>query len=156
MTWTYGLSDLATSPKDQVRLTIGDTVSTDPQLQDEEIGFFVTLRSSIDGAAAECCRTLATQYSRSADTAGGDQKVSYSQLAKAYALRALQFDAQAAMAGAGLPYAGGISVTDKQLNENDPDRVSPEFSRGMFDSNLPLGQLAVEAPDSGDNEESSS
>ncbi len=60
------------------------------------------------------------------------------------------------MSGAGLPYSGGISVTDKQLNENDPDRVVPEFARGMFDSNLPIGQLAVEAPDSGENDESSS
>jgi hypothetical protein len=125
-------------------------------LQDEEIGFFITQRSSVMGAAAECCRTLATQYSRSADIAGGDQKVALSQLAKAYAARALGFDAQAAMTGAGLPYCGGISVADKQVNENDPDRVIPEFARGMFDSNLPIGQLAVEAPDSGDNEESNS
>lgn len=29
-------------------------------------------------------------------------------------------------------YAGGISVSDKQRQENLPDRVSPRVSRGMF------------------------
>lgn len=30
-------------------------------------------------------------------------------------------------------YAGGISVSDKQVRESDSNRVSPRFSRDMFD-----------------------
>ena len=138
MTWTYTTSDLATSTKDQVRLLIGDTVSTDPQLQDEEISYFISMRSSPVGAAAECCRTLSAQYSRSVDSAAGGTKEAYSQMAKAYALRAAQFEAQAAAGGAGLPYAGGISVADKSSQEENSDRVSPQFSIGMDDNLLPV------------------
>jgi hypothetical protein len=53
MTWTYTITDLSTSQKDQVRLLIGDTVQTDHQLQDEEIAYLLTQRSSVYGAAAD-------------------------------------------------------------------------------------------------------
>lgn len=33
----------------------------------------------------------------------------------------------------GQPYAGGISVADKQSNESNTDRVKPRFMRGQFD-----------------------
>src|ERR1700722_13895684 len=110
MTWSYTVSDLATSAKDEVRFLIGDTLTTDQQVQDEEINFAISQRSSVWGACAECCRAPATKFSRSADTAAGGSKTSYSQLAKAYGAKALDFEAKAAMGGAGLPYAGGISV----------------------------------------------
>lgn len=114
-------------------------------MQDEEINFYLTLRSSIFGAAAECCRTLSSQYALLASYAAGDTKVSYGGVAQAFALRATQFDLRSAMTC--LPYVGGINVADKGNNEDNPDLVVPQFSIGMFDSNLPLGQLAVEAPE---------
>lgn len=138
MTWSYSVADLATSAKDQVRLLIGDTVSSDAQLQDEEISYYLTTRSSAYGAAAECCRTLANQYSRSVDSAAGDTKEAYSQMAKAYALRAVQFESAAAQGGSALPYAGGISEADKLSQEQNPDRVPPVFTIGMDDNMLPV------------------
>jgi hypothetical protein len=145
MTWSYVLSQLATSPMMQVRLAFGDTLASQQQLQDEEIEYFLTVRSSINGAAAECCRTLSAQYSRSIDMAVDGARNQYSQLAAAYALRAQQFDAKAAADGAGMPYTGGVSVADKETQQDDPDRVNPQFALGMFDSNLPIGQLAQTA-----------
>jgi hypothetical protein len=150
MTWTYSLSSLATSPKDQVRLAIGDTgvanplTGTSQLMQDEEINFFLTLRSSIFGAAAECCRTLATQFAALADLRAGDTEIKYDAVSKAFLLRAQAFDLRSAMGC--LPYVGGISQADKEFNEDNPDLVTPQFAIGMFDSNLPLGQLATEAP----------
>jgi hypothetical protein len=150
MTWTYSLSSLATSPKDQVRLAIGDTGAPNPLtgasqlMQDEEINFFLSLRSSIFGAAAECCRTLATQFAALADLRAGDTEVKYSAVARAFLLRAEQFDLRSAMTC--LPYVGGISQVDKENYEDNPDLVNPQFALGMFDSNLPLGQLANESP----------
>ena len=35
-------------------------------------------------------------------------------------------------ASRGQMYAGGISVADKQTQEDDSDRVKPKFSKGMF------------------------
>jgi len=147
MTWTYSVSDLATSQKDQVRLAIGDTLSTDPQLQDEEIAFYVSKRGTIEGAAAECCRTLATQYARSVDTAAGDTKDAFSQMSKAYALKATAFEQLAALGGSGTSYAGGISVADKQRQEQDSDRVPPQFNIGMEDDRLPVDSAGNELAD---------
>lgn len=141
MSWSYDITTLASSTKDQVRLLIGDTLIAAPQFQDEEIAFLVTQNGSVYGAAAACCRSLATQYARSADITAGDQSVKFSQMSKSYLQKALAFQAQAALTGVGAPYVGGISVSDKSQNEQDTDRVAPAFKVDIFDNNLPLGQL---------------
>lgn len=147
--WTYYPTKLATSPKDQVRLLIGDTVSTDPQMQDEEINFYLTQRSSVWGAAAECCMTLATKFARSVDQAVGTAKISFSQMAQAYVRRAALFNAKAAMMGTGLPYAGGLSATDMMNALANDDRVAPNFTVGAFDNFLPVGPIGVETEEQG-------
>jgi hypothetical protein len=147
MTWSYNASTLATTPKDQVRLLIGDVVSTDEQLQDEEITFLLTQRSSIYGTAAECCRSLASKFARSVDQTAGDTKLAYSQLSKAYTAKATAFENKAALSGSGMPYAGGISVADKQNQEQDTDRVQPQFNVGMDENEtLPVGVAGNETP----------
>ena len=148
--WTYNVTQIATSKKDQVRLLIGDVVSSDPQMQDEEINFYLTVRATIWGAAAECCMTLASKFSRSVDQAAGQSKVAYSQMAKAYALRAANFAARAASMGSGLPYAGGISIFDIMNQLENPDRAPPAFTVGITDNWLPV------APMGGETEELSS
>lgn len=154
MSWSYSVSSLATSKKDQVRLVLGDTGapnpitgSTDQLMQDEEINFYLTIRSSIFGAAAECCRGLAAQFAvlGTGSYQAGDTKIAYGAISQAFATRAMQFDLRSAMTCS--PYIGGISVVDKENNIENPDLVVPQFSIGMFDSNLPLGQLVVEAPE---------
>lgn len=137
MTWTYDIGILATSGKDQVRLLIGDTYTGDQQIQDEEIEYFLMQRATSYGAAAECCRSLQAKLSRSVDQGSGTNKVSYSQMAKAYGVKAAEFEAKAAMSGAGAPYAGAMSISDKIAQESDNDRVAPQFQIGM-DENLIL------------------
>lgn len=144
MVWTYNQATLATVQKDQVRLLIGDTLYTDPQMQDEEIFYFLAQRSSTYGAAAECCRTLQARFSRSVDRTAGTNKVMYSQMAKAYSAKAEEFEAKAAATGAGLPYAGGISIADKLQQETDGDRAPPQFQIGMDDDFLPVGPAGNE------------
>lgn len=145
MAWTYSVADLATSPKDQVRLLIGDTLTTDQQLQDEEIDYVLTTRGSLYGAAAECCRSLQAKFSRSVDQSAGGSKTMFSQLAKAYGIKAAEFEGKAAMSGAGLPYAGGISVADKRNQQQNPDRVTPQFQVGMDDNDfMPVGPAGNE------------
>jgi hypothetical protein len=138
MTWTYSVDDLASSAKDQVRLLVGDTLTTDQQLQDEEILYLLTTRSSVYGAAAECCRSLQAKFSRSVDQSAGGTRTMYSQLAKAYGVKAAEFEQKAATSGGNLPYAGGISIADKTAQEQDSDRVSPQFQIGMQDDFLPV------------------
>lgn len=148
--WTYNVTQITTSKKDQVRLLIGDVVSTDPQMQDEEINFIISTRGSVWGAAADCCLSLASKFSRSVDQAAGQAKTAYSQMAKAYSLRAANYAARAAQMGSGLPYAGGISVFDVMTQLENSDRVPPSFTVGITDNWLPV------APVGGETEELSS
>jgi hypothetical protein len=145
VTWTYDVSDLATSALDQVRFTLGDTLASDPQMQDEEINYVLTQRSSVLGAAALCCRSLATKYARSADEKAGDTQVWYSQIAKGYALRAIELEAQAAQSGVSVvPFAGGTSVTDANNRAGNADLMPSQFNIGMMDSTLPVPSVGNE------------
>ena len=144
MAWTYQPGQLATSPMMQVRLLIGDTLSSDQQMQDEEILYFISTRNSLYGAAAECCRTLASKFGRSVDLSAGQSKNMYSQMAKAYTRRAFEFEQQAAMAGSATPYAGGISIADKSSQEQNQDRVTPQFNVGMMDNTDPVAPAGNE------------
>jgi len=143
MTWTYSPSKVETSPVDQVRLNIGDTVYTDPQFQDEELARFLATRNSIAGACADACRALAAKFSRSVNSSAATAKIAYSDLSKAYLRMATGFDQKAILAGSGLLYAGGISVSDKNLQVCDTDRVQPQFNLGLDDNDLlPYGPAA--------------
>ena len=153
MAWTYDPNLISTIPLYQVRLLVGDTLSTDQQLMDEEINFQLTQRASIYGAAAECCRSLASKFSRSVDSASGSNKRAYSQMAKAYTTMAIQYDVKAALEGAGIPYAGGISISDKLNQEMNNDRVPPQFNIGMDENLLPIGPAGNETEDNANPDE---
>jgi len=135
------------NPLMQVRRLIGDTKYDDKQLWDEEINFSLGQRGYVPGtastgviygAAADCCRDLAAEMSRQVDLVQGELKQNYSNRAKAYLSMAAQYTIIASARGVGVPYAGGISISDKQSQETNADRVSPNFTIGMTD-NLILG-----------------
>lgn len=149
MTWTYNPAAIGANPFMQVRLLTGDTHPKDPLMQDEEIIFVLTLDSSIWRAAANCCRTIAGGFSRDADSVQGELKQVYSVRAKAYLALAAQYTNDAVTRGGGLPYAGGISVMDKLRQEQDSDRVAPQFNVGMDDNlSLPVGPVGNETSSS--------
>ena len=135
MAWNYNITQLLTNTTFQARFLIGDTNSNDQQLQDEEIQFALTVRSSIWGAAATCCESISANLSRKADTTTGELRTLYSSLSRAYHARAQAYEGKSAEMGGALPFAGGISIAQKILAETDPDRVQPDFSRGLTDNN---------------------
>lgn len=152
MTWTYNVASLSTSTLFQVRFLLGDTLSADPQLQDEEVNYALMVRGNVWAAAATCALSIAAQLSRKADTVQGDLHTTYSQRAKAYAARSTEYETKATSLGGALPYAGGISLADKEQQEQDPDRVSPNFNIGMDDDYLPVGPVGNEnSSDAGSN-----
>ena len=146
MSWTYNVAQLSTNQTYQIRLLIGDTIQTDQQFQDEEIVFMLSKRSTIYGAAAELCRSLASRFARKADSMDREMRTQYSAISRNYLAMANTFSARAS-SGA-VPYAGGISVADKQSQESDPDRVAPAFNIGMQDNFLPVPDAGNE-PGSG-------
>lgn len=153
MTWTYDVTTIGTSKLTQIRRLVGDVIDSDQQVQDEEITFALSLRSSIYGAAADVCRMIAAQYSRKTNVVtsggGGNLTQNYSQQAMAYASRAAQYENIAISAGGALPIAGGISITDKNNTVLDTDRVAPQFKIGMDDNFLPVAPQDASPGDPG-------
>jgi hypothetical protein len=147
--WTYDVTQLPTSLLMQVRREIGDTNKSDQQLWDDEINFALQLRpNSLYGAAAESCRFIAAKYSREVDFVQAELKTNYSNRAKAYLSMATLMESRARIAGPGTVYAGGISISDKQLQQQNTDRVSPAFAKGMTDNPRIPGSQAPETPNS--------
>lgn len=142
--WTYNSALFSTSTASSntmiVRRLIGDVLVGDQQLQDGEINYAVAQFANLWLAGAECCRWISAQYSRKVDLVQGELKTNYSMQATAYGLRARELTEQGMGRGAGaMPYAGGISASDKGAVVSDPDRVTPQFNIGMQDNLIPTG-----------------
>lgn len=119
----------------QIRRLIGDVLTGDQQLQDEEIAWAASRYTTIYGAAADCCRDIAAQFARKVDTVQGELRTLYSAQTKRYMDLARDFESRALRGAA--PYAGGISNADKQNVVDNTDRAPPDFLRGQFDDLLP-------------------
>jgi hypothetical protein len=128
VSWSYS-GDPGASDLDEVRFLIGDTDTDDQQLSDEEINYLLTSTGSVQAAALGAARSLWAKYSRMVDQKTGDIDIKYSQRKDAYAalIRQLQLGMLP------VPYAGGISEDDKQVDEADSDVVQPAFTRGMME-----------------------
>jgi hypothetical protein len=131
MTWTYG-GDPSANDRDAVRYLIGDTNTAKQQLSDEEIAFSLAEEGGKYRAAAAACRAIAAKYGRMVDKAVGDLRLSYSQLQKQYLDLAEKLDTKSS-AGTAIPYQGGQTVSDKNVDDLDTDRVQPAFKRNQFD-----------------------
>ena len=141
--WTYS-GDPANSPKDAIRYLVGDTVFTDQQVQDGEINFAIAQTSNQWLAAAMVCRALSARLSREADVSDRELRTSYSARARSYLRMAVQYEMRSDFLGGGMPYAGGISLSDKQANVSNTDNVPANFAIGMTDNTIPVGPVGVE------------
>jgi len=128
--WSYDPSGGTVT--DQVRLLIGDTDSTDQQLQNEELATLIAAAGSTTSAAAMACRTLAARYARFADKWVGDLKILASQKSRAYERLAEQYEDRGAVYA--VPSAGGIRLADKEANTANTELVQPAFRIGVHDS----------------------
>ncbi len=130
MAWTYD-ENPSSVPRDAVRLLIGDTDTTDQQLSDGEIAFYLAEEDSTYAAAVQACYAIAAKYVRLTDKSVGDLRISYSQRQIAYKELA-KFLIEKAGMSQGMMYAGGISVDDKQDTKEETDRVQPAFNINRF------------------------
>lgn len=134
MSWSYS-GNPGSSAKDQVRFLIGDTISSDQLLQDAEITWLLSQYNNTPiNAAIRACETIISRFSRLADESVGQVKIQFSQKAKGYQntlemlkIRLLSEDCA--------PFAGGISVVQKQAQEMNADRVRPDFNKHMMENN---------------------
>ena len=132
MAWTYD-ADPANSTRDAARLFLGDTDSTDQQLSDSEINYFISLFPTTYAAAAMAARAVAAKYARLVSKSVGDLRIEYQQRQASYAAIAVSLDEQAGAAGAS-PYLGGLTLADKESNSENTALVQPDFIRDLFDN----------------------
>lgn len=133
MTWSYNIA--SGLPKDLVRLYIGDTSDTDPQLQDEEIGVYVADNpGSPLLAAANCCVALQAKFARQVSKTLGQMSISASDRVKAYEELATQLRTRAMRQGGLVPMeVGGMTYAEKNAIASQSGLVQPSFRRGEYD-----------------------
>lgn len=129
MTWSYlgapGTGD-ATARRDAVRFLIKDTDSSRQLVQDEEIDFLLSQNANnVWGAAADTCDKLAAREAQSKSV--GDLSITgfgtmYRDLGYSYRMR---------LGSQLVPFAGGISVADKDARDQDTDRTPASFTRAL-------------------------
>ena len=139
MTWTFVNAPDTSSTggrRDAVRLLIPDITAASPLITDESIAFLLSESgNNVYRAAAHACRALG---SANAGTAMSVGDLSISGLADSWGKKAKRLDVLADMGAA--PYAGGITVSDKETDQTDSDIVQPFFTRTQDD--IPGGPSA--------------
>lgn len=135
MAWTYG-ADPENSNRDAVRLLIGDTDTTDQQLQDSEVEYFLTLfGASGDGrvvpAAVRCCDAIAAKYARQVDTTNQGLRVGASKRLEHY--QSLAEELRLQIATVGEVFLGGSKYSEAKKLDEDTDLIPPVFRRGQDD-----------------------
>jgi hypothetical protein len=133
LTWTYS-GDPAAFPRDAVRFLLRDTDSSDQQLSDEEIAWLLSQNGgNVYKAAVGGARSVSARYSNQAVTKTvGALSLSYQARSEHYETLAKTLQSQYLTVGATFaPYGGGISVFDKEINEDDTDWDKPAFSRRL-------------------------
>lgn len=132
-TWTYS-GNPNYSAKDQVRFLVGDTDSRDQLLNDFEITWVLSQYNNTPlNAAIRCCEAIISKMSRMASESVGRVKVEYQQKADSYRKTMLMLENRLAKEDA-QPFAGGISIVQKRTNEQNTDRVRPDFRKHMMEN----------------------
>ena len=139
MPWTYG-GNPAASALAAIRFLTGDTDTNDQLINDEEIAWTNNQVTGSDTATTALYEVsyrvmiaIASKFSRLADQSVGDLKVDMFQKATNAREQAALLKQQALREGnTPTPYAGGISVSDKEIDEENSDIVQPYFSRGQW------------------------
>jgi len=130
MAWTY-TNDPANVALDRVRFMIGDIDADDPQITDEELNWLISDEGSEISAAIAAVRNLIAQYARLVDKSVDGLSISYSQ--RRDNLKELMATLKARQASRkAVPFAGGISQSQKDDVKDNSDRVKPRFRRGQF------------------------
>lgn len=126
-TWTY-TGDL-TDPLQEIRFLIQDTDGSYPLFTDAEVSYALGGASdNVRRAAISLVERLLVRYAGMADTTELDLSVRASQLYENARTLLLQLKSGGVSV---VPYAGGISYADIEVNEANMDRVIGHFNRGV-------------------------
>lgn len=128
--FTYS-GDPSASDKDAVRYLVGDTDEDDPLQSDEEIQYLLEIEGGVYRAAIGSCKAIAALLSRRPDYKAGRITVSNRQRAQDFLDLAEKLRMRFVNSSA-IPFAGGVSVLDKESRTANTDLVRPFFTRNSF------------------------
>jgi hypothetical protein len=131
MTWTYS-GNPADSDRDAVRYLVGDTDFGNQLVQDAEIAWVLTEEGNVYLAAASVARGIGATFAEAVTKQVGDLKIQSQQKRDNFKKLADELKERGVLR-AGRPYAGGISIDDKQTVRDDDDRVVPAFRKRQHD-----------------------
>ena len=142
MSWTYDFTKFADATPSsvyppatlgqryQIRLWLQDTDTTRQLFQDEEIDWQVTISANQYLAAASLCDVLVGRARGIRTKKVGDLSLAYDP--EFYRVLAGSLRARGSLHQ--IPYVGGISIADKEAQQNDPDWVAPRIAITTFDN----------------------
>ena len=122
-------SENLTIPLNQVRLIIGDVNSTDAVFCNDEIDFFISEEANIYGASAIAKRAHAAKVFDKVSKTVGKLKIELQQQHEHLLKEAEILDGKSNTKGAPQLFAGGLSISGKEAERADTDRVDPKFTR---------------------------
>ena len=144
MAWTYDSTDLSLNTSagrlNVVRFLVGDTDSTDQQVENEEINFAVAIASDdVYAAAVYIANSLSAKFARFVDTdLDGQLSEKYSQLSQHYKALAHTIMSQKAAGGKvslGI-YAGGLPAVGKTNTRISVNQFDIYADREILDYEL--------------------
>jgi len=128
-------TDTAAGRLNAVRLLVGDTDTSDPQSQDEEIVFALAQNGdNVYLTASWIARSIAAKYARLVDTdLDGQLSEKYSQLQTHYKGLSDTLEYQGKTTSGGLGFvAGGLSRARMKAVESNTDRKGSRIKRDQF------------------------
>lgn len=134
--WSYSGNPSA-STKDQVRFLVGDTDTNNQMLSDEEIDWALTQYAAPNACAVFLIDRILIS-GKLVDRKIGDLEISASQQAEQ--LLAVKRSLKSGASSGALPYAGGISESDRESYKDNTDTVEAPHWEGQFDN--PAANLA--------------
>ena len=130
--WNYS-GDPSTSDLDYVRFRVGDTIPTDPLVDDREIQAMIAQEVNLLMAAASIAEHLAARFARKVAITVGPVSKGMDKLAESYRQLAKDLKKEAYSSGA-LPSFPATKVADKEALQQDDTLTKPNFEIGMFDN----------------------
>lgn len=137
--WSYDPTNLSETTgegrKNIVRLLVGDTDQTDPQLQDEELEFALSSNNNrVYGAAVLAVNSILSKYSRLVNVELDEAiREDYSDLIKNYTQLRKELVAKGRLSTGGIRiFATGLTHTDFETADADPNRVKPGIEQNKW------------------------
>lgn len=123
----------------QLRVLVDDPSGASQVFDDTHYDTILDIESNVYRAAATAARTLAAHYAAKTKVKAGPVSVEaqqkfehYSELAKGYDQRAREGGGEGG--GVSAPQLTGVSIDTMDTNNDDDDRYSGVFRRGMNDN----------------------